>query len=71
MVIQLRQEKAMNKDPVKGAAKQTAGKVQAAVGRAVGSSSQELKGEVKQVEGGAQKSFGNAKQNVKDSLKKH
>ena len=61
----------MNKDQIKGAAKQTAGKVQSAVGRAVGSTDQELKGVAKQVEGAAQKNYGNAKQDVKDSLKKH
>lgn len=59
----------MNKDQVKGAAKQGAGKVQEAAGKAVGSSRQEAKGLNKQVEGATQKSYGDVKENVKDTLK--
>jgi len=59
----------MNKDQVKGSIKKNAGKAQAAVGKAVGSSSQEAKGLGKQIEGATQKSYGDARENVKDVLK--
>ncbi|MDB5815477.1 MAG: CsbD family protein [Rhodocyclales bacterium] len=59
----------MNKDQIKGGAKEIAGKSQEAVGKAVGSDRQQSKGLEKQVEGGVQKTYGDAKENLKDALK--
>ncbi len=59
----------MNKDQVKGAIKQAAGKVQEKAGHAVGSTKQEAKGLAKQTEGSIQKSYGDAKEAVKDANK--
>ena len=56
----------MNKDQIKGAAKDVAGKVQEEVGKVTGSTSQQAKGLEKQVEGKAEKAVGN----VKDAAKK-
>ena len=49
----------MNKDQVKGTAKDVAGKVQRTVGEATGSTSQQIKGGAKQVEGKLQRGAGN------------
>ena len=57
----------MNKDQVEGAIKDAAGKVQQKVGAAVGSSSQEVKGIGKQIEGKAQKAVGDVKEKIKDA----
>jgi uncharacterized protein YjbJ (UPF0337 family) len=57
----------MNKDQVKGQAKNIAGKVQEATGKLVDSKSQEAKGVKLQVEGTAQKGYGDAKEVVKDT----
>ena len=51
----------MNKDQVKGKAKEIAGKVQQQVGRVTGSTSQQAKGLGKQVEGRVQKGMGDAR----------
>ena len=59
----------MNKDQVKGAVKDAAGKVQRKTGEVIGSEEQQVKGLAKQVEGKAQKSYGDAKEAVKDSTK--
>lgn len=59
----------MNKDQVKGAAKDAAGKVQEGFGRAVDSPSQEAKGMHKQAEGKTQKAYGDVKEAVKDAAK--
>ena len=59
----------MNKDQIKGAAKDTAGKVQEAAGKLVGSKEQQAKGLSKQVEGSVQKNYGDAKEVVKDVIK--
>lgn len=55
----------MNKDQVKGAAKDAAGKVQENVGKAFDSKEQQAKGLTKQVEGKAQKTYGDAKETLK------
>lgn len=55
----------MNKDQVKGAAKDIAGKVQEKTGALIGSTEQQAKGISKQVEGQAQKSKGDAKEVLK------
>lgn len=60
----------MNKDQVKGAVKEAAGKVQEKIGKLVGSQSQEAKGMAKEVAGKAQKGVGDAKQTLKDSGRK-
>jgi uncharacterized protein YjbJ (UPF0337 family) len=60
----------MNKDQVKGAAKEVAGKVQQQAGKLTGSEEHEAKGIGKQVEGKVQKNVGNAEEVVKDTLKK-
>ena len=51
----------MNKDQVKGAIKEAAGKVQTKAGEATGSNKQQVKGMAKQAEGKAQKAVGNVK----------
>lgn len=60
----------MNKDQVKGAVKDAAGKVQEKVGEVIGSKSQEAKGIAKQVEGKAEKKMGDMKEAAKDAAKK-
>jgi uncharacterized protein YjbJ (UPF0337 family) len=59
----------MNKDQVKGGAKDVAGKVQEQVGKLVGSKEQQIKGLSKQIAGKVQKGVGDAKQSVKDLSK--
>ena len=59
----------MNKDQVKGAAKDLGGKIQEEAGKLVGNKSQEAKGLAKQVEGKVQKGVGDLKQAVKDASK--
>ena len=60
----------MNKDQVKGAVKEAAGKVQEKTGEAIGSKSQQTKGLAHEAEGKAQKNLGNAKETMKDSARK-
>ena len=60
----------MNENQVKGTAKDIAGKVQETVGQAVGSKDQQAKGLSKQVEGKGEKTLGDAKEVVKDAVKK-
>ena len=52
----------MNKDQVKGVAKDVAGKVQEQAGKLVGSKEQQIKGLSKQISGKVQKSAGDVKQ---------
>ena len=56
----------MNKDQVKGAAKDVVGKVQEEAGKVVGSKEQQIKGLSKQISGKVQKAVGDAEQSVKD-----
>jgi uncharacterized protein YjbJ (UPF0337 family) len=56
----------MNKDQVKGAIKDAAGKVQEKTGHAIGSIEQKIKGLAKQGEGKVQKAFGDVKEAFKD-----
>jgi len=56
----------MNKDQVKGAAKDVAGKVQEEAGKLVGSEEQQIKGLSKQISGKVQKGIGDVKQAVDD-----
>jgi uncharacterized protein YjbJ (UPF0337 family) len=57
----------MNKDQVKGAAKEAAGKVQKNVGKATGNGTQAVKGKMRELTGKAQKAFGDAKSDAKDN----
>ena len=59
----------MNKDQVKGAAKDIAGKVQRKVGKVTGSASQQIKGGAKQVEGKLQRGAGDAQQAAENANK--
>jgi uncharacterized protein YjbJ (UPF0337 family) len=56
----------MNKNQVKGALKDVAGKVQEEVGKLVGSKEQQVKGLGKQISGKAEKTYGDAKEVIKD-----
>jgi len=56
----------MNKDQVKGVARDVTGKVQEQAGKLVGSKEQQIKGLSKQISGKVQKSVGDAKQSVED-----
>lgn len=60
----------MNKDQVKGVAKDIAGKVQEKAGKLVGSKEQQVKGLSKQISGKVQKGVGDVEQAV-DDMKKH
>lgn len=57
----------MNKDQVKGAAKDAIGKTQRKAGDLTGSNEQRLKGAGKQAEGKTQKAYGDAKDAVRDA----
>jgi len=59
----------MNKDQLKGAAKDLGGKIQEETGKLIGSREQQLKGLKKQVEGKAQEHIGNLKEDIKDARK--
>ncbi|ARU32104.1 CsbD family protein [Sulfuriferula sp. AH1] len=59
----------MNKDQIKGAAKDIAGKTQEEVGKLTGSKTQQVKGLEKQVSGKLQKGVGDAKEFIKDANK--
>jgi uncharacterized protein YjbJ (UPF0337 family) len=56
----------MNKNQVKGVAKDVAGKVQEESGKLVGSDDQQVKGLSKQIAGKVQKSVGDTQQAVKN-----
>jgi uncharacterized protein YjbJ (UPF0337 family) len=57
----------VNRDQVKGTAKDVAGKVQEKVGQATGSTSQQVKGVGKQIEGKIQKGIGDVEEAMKDA----
>ena len=57
----------MNRNQVKGTAKDVAGKVQESVGKATGSATQQVKGLAKQVEGKVQKGIGNVQEGASDA----
>ena len=61
----------MNKDQVKGAAKDVAGKVQEEAGNLIGSSEQVVKGLIRQVAGKAQKGHGDVMETIEDFKKDH
>jgi uncharacterized protein YjbJ (UPF0337 family) len=60
----------MNKNQVKGTAKDVAGKVQEEAGKLVGSKEQQVKGLSKQISGKVQKGVGDAEQSVKEFNKR-
>ena len=60
----------MNRDQVKGAAKNVAGKVQQKAGELTGNKTQQAKGAAKQVQGTAQKGVGNFEQAVDKANRK-
>jgi uncharacterized protein YjbJ (UPF0337 family) len=60
----------MNKNQVKGALKDVAGKVQEKAGQLVGSKEQQVKGLGKQISGKAEKKLGDAKETIKKDTKK-
>ncbi len=59
----------MNKDQVKGTAKDVAGKVQQEAGKLVGNEKMQAKGLAKQVSGKVQKGVGDVKEVLKDATK--
>ena len=59
----------MNKDQVKGAAKDLVGKVQEEAGKLVGSKEQQIKGLNKQIAGTAQKAVGDVKEAAWGAIK--
>jgi uncharacterized protein YjbJ (UPF0337 family) len=56
----------MNKDQIKGKAKEVGGKIQEKAGEVVGSSKQQAEGLANQAEGKVQKKVGDVKDAVKD-----
>ena len=56
----------MNKDQVKGGAKEAAGEVQEQFGKLVGSKEQQVKGHAREMEGKVQKKVGNVEQKIDD-----
>lgn len=58
----------MNKDQIKGAAKNLGGKVQEAAGKALGNKAQQAKGLQKQVAGSAEKAMGDAREGLKHAV---
>jgi uncharacterized protein YjbJ (UPF0337 family) len=60
----------MNRNQVKGAAKDVAGKVQRKVGELTGNENQQAKGTAKQVEGKVQKGVGNVEQALDEADRK-
>jgi uncharacterized protein YjbJ (UPF0337 family) len=57
----------VNKDQVKGRAKEAAGKVQETAGKMVGNKTQEVKGKINKNVGAAQAKYGDVKSDMKDS----
>jgi uncharacterized protein YjbJ (UPF0337 family) len=61
---------AMNRDQVKGAVKETAGKLQQKTGKILGSKKQQAKGLATKIEGKVQKKVGDAKEALKAARSK-
>jgi uncharacterized protein YjbJ (UPF0337 family) len=59
----------INKDQVEGRAKEAAGKVQEVAGKTVGSTRQQVKGNLNKNAGAAQAKFGDAKSHLKEANK--
>jgi uncharacterized protein YjbJ (UPF0337 family) len=60
----------MNKDQIKGTAKDIGGKIQEEAGKITGSKEEQAKGLANQVEGKIQKGVGDAKEKIKDAADK-
>jgi uncharacterized protein YjbJ (UPF0337 family) len=60
----------MNKDQVKGAIKEAAGKLQQKTGQILGNKDQQAKGLLKKVQGKAEQKVGDAKEALKDARSK-
>ena len=60
----------MNKDQVKGAIEQGKGKIKEVAGDLTNNKSLETEGQVDQVKGKVQKNYGDAKEDVKDTIDK-
>ena len=58
----------VNKDQVKGVAKQVKGSVKEAAGKATGNKQTEAEGTAEKIAGKVQKGYGDAKQKLKGSL---
>ena len=59
----------INKDQVEGRVKEAAGKVQEVAGKATGSTTQQVKGNINKNVGAAQAKFGDVKKHMEDSNK--
>jgi uncharacterized protein YjbJ (UPF0337 family) len=59
----------MNEEQVKGIVKDIVGKVQEQAGKLIGSKEQQVKGLGKQISGSTEKTYGDAKEVIKDSSK--
>ena len=59
----------INKDQIEGRAKEVAGKVQEVAGKVVGSTKEQLKGNINKNVGAAQAKFGDAKSNLNSADK--
>jgi uncharacterized protein YjbJ (UPF0337 family) len=59
----------INKDQVEGRVKEAAGKVQEVAGKSVGSTTQQVKGNINKNVGAAEAKFGDMKSHAKDSAK--
>jgi uncharacterized protein YjbJ (UPF0337 family) len=57
----------MNKDQVKGMAKEGMGKVQKKTGKVIGSPEHQAKGLAKEIEGKVQKNIGGIKESIEDA----
>jgi uncharacterized protein YjbJ (UPF0337 family) len=55
----------MNKDQIKGSARETAGRIQKNIGKATANGTQAAKGSIREVAGKIQKGVGNAKEDLK------
>jgi len=60
----------MNKDQIKGAVKEAAGKVQEKFGDLIGSNKQRAEGLVKEVAGKLERKVGDAKETMQDARRK-
>ncbi|GLS30951.1 Uncharacterized conserved protein YjbJ, UPF0337 family [Mesorhizobium albiziae] len=58
----------VNKDQVRGVAKQVKGSVKKAAGKATGNKQTQAEGTAEKIAGKVQKGYGDAKQRLKDSL---
>jgi len=60
----------INKDQVDGRVKEATGKVQEVAGKAVGSTTEQLKGKLKKNIGAAQAEYGDAKERAKEKTQR-